>query len=308
MKKILLCLWALSVLSACSSLQHHTERNSRSVVLASQDATMALGRILARGTGVDVVRAIPPGYSMRGHAAYMKKHWEAFRNMAENADAVLTSTGAWPGDPLYPWARRANLRIVQVDTTRPLDGVRAGVPLMTVPGRDTLLPFVWNTPGNFARMADITAADLQQLYPGKAEMIEGNLRELKQALFRLRSSFEARLGVVGAYEVMALTTDFAYLTDEFGLEVIQYLTRPEHRWTPKDVNALEKALKAGEVRAVLCAWQPKKEITDAIARAGAEVVILGSFSFDERNPLESVVRYYETNLNTLLAALSGAAG
>jgi len=308
MRKVLILLAALCLFPACFARRPALSDSPRPVVLASQEATLALGRILVRGAAVDVVRAVPRGYSMQGHGAYFKKHWADFSVMADKADAVMTVTSAWPGDPLYSFARRANVRISQVDATRPLDGSRAGVPLMDVPGRDILSPFVWNSPGNFARMADIAAADFVKLYPEDADRIQKNLRALKQALFRLRSTFEARLGALDAYEVVALTSDYTYLTDEFGIEVVKYMTKPEYRWGQSDLTSLESVLNGRGVNTVLCAWQPSREIRSVIEGTGAAVVVFDAFKFTEGDGEEAVLGLYETNLDKLLAALSGLAG
>ncbi|WP_187170437.1 metal ABC transporter solute-binding protein, Zn/Mn family [Salidesulfovibrio onnuriiensis] len=268
---------------------------------------MALGCILARGTGVEVLRAVPEGYAMRGHAAYFKKHWEEFRALAARADAVLTITASWPEDPLYPWARRADIRIVQVDATRPLDGSRAGVPLMEAPGTGAVSPYVWNSPGTFARMADIVAADMARLYPGEARKIEANLRELKQSLFRLRSAFETRFGMLERFEAVALTGQFVSLTDEFGLEVVEYLTAPEYRWTKRDHARLRSALRESGAKAVICAWEPRPEIAATVRECGAAVVVLQPFALDGPWTVGAVTAHFDANLNRLLAALSGPA-
>jgi ABC-type Zn uptake system ZnuABC Zn-binding protein ZnuA len=164
---------------------------------------------------------------------------------------------------------------------------------------------VWVAPGNFARMADITATDLMRLYPDCADRIGENLRSFKQELFRLRSEYEARLAAAQWFEVLALTRDFSPLLEEFGVQTVAVMDKPEHRWTDRDVRKLERTLADNHVHVVVCVWNPRVDIASAIERAGARVLVLDSFAVSGEPDARSVLRHYQTNLQRLLDALSG---
>ena len=271
-------------------------------VLASLEVTRALGEALTAGTPIRVVNVIPADHFMRGQDAYLKKHRVDFFRMAEEADAVLTVGAAWPGDPLYKWARRGNIRIVNIDASKPLDEYGAGVPLTEVQGGHS--PLVWRSPANLTRMAAIAAADLCRLSPENAEAVTANLKTLQAALFRLRSKYEAALIDVDFVDLAAFTGGYTYLAEEFGLDVHFYMLKPEHKWTDADVGWIGARLRREGVQAVLCAWEPDARGMRAIADGGAVPVVLDRFERKgEPDPVKALVEWYDGNLSRLVAAL-----
>lgn len=272
-------------------------------VLASLDVTVALGRALAAGTGIEVADVVPQGYSMNGHDAYFKTHSKAFFILARKADAVLTVGGAWAADPLYRWARRGNIRVIEIDATRPLDGYGAGVPLAEVEGGP--VPFVWRAPGNLTRMAAIAADDFRRLVPDDADTVRANLKRLQATLFQLRTRYEDALLSAGSMALAALTDGYASLTGEFGLDVRFYALSPEASWTAADLERFSARLRQEKVAAVACAWEPGPELSRAIRKGNAAVVVFSPFrSADEADPLQSLADWYEGNLSRLVAALN----
>ena len=55
----------------------------------------------------------------------------ALSALAQDADAAIGLRSLWADDPLYPVARRSNIRIVEVDAARPVDGGLPGIALRT---------------------------------------------------------------------------------------------------------------------------------------------------------------------------------
>lgn len=273
------------------------------VVLASLDVTVALGRVLAAGTGIEVVDAVPQEYFMNGHDAYFKAHREAFFPLARKADAVLTVGGAWPVDPLYRWARRGNIRVVEIDATRPLGGYGAGVPLVTVQGHP--VPYVWRAPGNLSRMASIATEDLCRLVPEDAETVRSNLKRLQNALFHLRSRYEDELLRAASVTLAALTDGYASLTGEFGMDVRFYDPAPESSRTEADLERLAARLREQGVAAVVCAWEPGPDLSRAIRQGGAAAVVFKPFRIAAgADPFQSLADWYGGNLSRLAAALN----
>ncbi len=299
--KILLIVLVVTFFSQISFAQKETKNS----VLVSQDFTEALAKSLTAGTNIEIIRAVPSSYSPGTHTSYMKKHWKTFSQYCEKATAVLTLTSSWPEDPLYPFARRANIRIVPVDASAPLDNTRAGVPLLEIPGDETQLPYVWNSPGNTARMADIAAADLSRLFQSEADTIAGNRDKLKQMLFKLRAKYEEALMELESFEVICLTSDFYYLTDEFGVSVARFFLKPEHRWDDTDIQQLVKTISETGVTCVLAKWSPKKQIQEEIKKAGAKIIVPKTFTLhDTPVASEQLISFYKTNLDLLVAGLT----
>ncbi len=275
-------------------------------ILVSQDFTEALARSLTAGTAVEVIRVIPDNYSPDSHTTYLKKHFKTFTPVAQGATAVLTMSSSWPEDPLYPYARRANIRIVPIRIDSPMDNSRAGVPLLMLPENSRRqLRTIWYSPGNAARMIDIAASDLAQLFAGDADTINRNKDILKERLFKLRTDYEMAFSGLDAFEVVALTPDFSYLTDEFGIHVQKYFLKPEHRWQEEDVTELSETLRAFDIGCVLAKWAPQKEIAEQIETAGAKIVVPEQFHFSAGDkPTEQLVNFYTINLNLLLQGLN----
>lgn len=271
-------------------------------ILTSLEVTQAVGEVLAAGTSLRVVNVIPKGYSMRGQDAYFKKHRERFFEVASTADAALTVGSAWSADPLYKWARRGNIRIVNIDAAMPLDAYGAGVALVDVHGKYS--PFVWRSPANLTRMASIASDDLCRLSPADAGTIKANLKTLQAALFKLRSKYEAAFLDLDSVDLAAFTDGYTYLADEFGLDIHFYVLEPESRWTDAEVSRIGAQLDRESVKGVLCAWEPDAKGVKAIREGGAVPVVLDRFQREEgSDPLASLVGWYEGNLSRLVTAL-----
>ncbi len=294
----LFCIITLFHSASLANTNEHT-------VLVSQDFTEILTKSLTAGSSIKTVRVIPASYSTDTHTNYMKKHWQAFSEQCVNADAVITTSGSWPEDPLYPWARRANIRIVPIDITTPLDHSRAGLPLLDAPDSNKQLRFVWYSPGNAARMVDIAATDLAALFPDQAKIIASNRDSLKRKLFRLRTKYEITFSQLDAFEAIGLTAEFSSLTDEFGISMVKFFLKPEYQWQEQDVQQLTNAITSSGVRCVIAKWQPDPKIAEAIQKAGACVVVPEQLKIhDSTAPEVQLLTFYETNLARLVDGLT----
>ena len=271
-------------------------------LLTSLDVTQAMAEALTKDTSFAVINVIPQGYSMRGHDAFLKKRQTAFFETAADAEAALIVSSAWPNDPLYKWARRGNIRIVAIDAAKPLDGYGASVPLIEVQGRTS--PFVWRSPANLTRMASIVADDLARLSPNDAETVKSNLQRLQTALFALRSKYELAFSKLDFVDLAAFTPDYAYLADEFGLDVRFHYLKQETAWSEEGMRRLSERLVSETIRAVICPWEPGEKGRSVLSDTGVTPVVLKRFVRDaESGSLDDLVNWYEYNLSALLAGL-----
>jgi len=272
------------------------------MLLTSLDVTQALAESLTKGTSIQVEKVVPAGYSMRGQDAYFKKHQKAFFKKAESAGAVLTVAAAWPADPLFKWARRGNIRIVNIDAVKPLDQYGAGVPLVEIDGHYS--PYVWRSPANLTRMASIVGDDLSRLCPGDAERIKVNVNALQTELFRLRSKYESAFLDLETVDIASLTVGYAPLINEFGLDVRFYMLKPESDWSNADAASFAERLREEKIKAVICPWEPDKKGGRAIFDGGAVPVIMERFHRNENtDPVKALVEWYDGNLSRLLNVL-----
>lgn len=244
-------------------------------VLAAHPVAHGLAAQLADGSGVAVARAAPASLPPARLPAYFDgRGAKALAQAAAGADAVITLRSLWPQDPLYPLARRANIRIVEIDAARPIDGALPGVALQ--PGAE-LGSHPWLHPVNLGRMADIVAADLERLSPRDAPSIARNLAGLKQRLVALSSKAEAALLAAPNLTVMSLSPRLDYLASAFNLELVPGSNAPQ---------ALAALVRSEGVAAVLHHEALAPELAKAAADAGAAVVVLAADGQDPVADLE----------------------
>lgn len=266
-------------------------------VLASLPVTFGLSQILLQGTDVQLDRAAPGNLPGSRQTAYFTgRGAPALHTLALNADAAIGLRSIWADDPLYPNARRSNIRIVEVDAARPVDGALPGIALQ--PGKhDGLNSQPWQSSNNLGRMGDVLAADLVRLAPAAKPKIEANLASLKQQLLKLSAEAEAALASADNLSVFSLSDHFGYLASGLNLEVLDVDARADSEWTPADLKALESRLKDNDVALVLHHRQPSEAIKAAISAAGSQLLVLQT---DSDNPLAEL----QGNITLITSALA----
>ncbi|CAM3084503.1 ABC transporter substrate-binding protein [Ectopseudomonas mendocina] len=250
-------------------------------VLASLPITYGLGSILLQGAEAQVVRAAPANLpASRQVSFFTGRGAGALDKAASNADAVIAVRSLWPEDPLYPMARRSNIRIVEIDAARPVDGALPGIAL-TSAGSNALEDRPWLSINNLGRMADVIAADLVRLSPNDAKQIASNLADIKQRLLSLSAASESRLAELDSLSVISLSPGFEYLTSGLNLDVIEVLP-PSTSDSDADASLelFKSAIRDNEVRLVLTSRPVEKAVANAVEDAGARLLILGEVPED----------------------------
>lgn len=268
-------------------------------VLASLPITYGLGEVLLKGTDVSLERAAPANLPGSRQTAYFTgRGAPALGKLAGDADAVIGVRSLWADDPLYPIARRSNIRIVEVDAARPVDGALPGIAVQPGLKVDGLNSQPWLASNNMGRMADVIAADLVRLAPSAKPKIEANLAALKQRLLKLSADSEARLAEADNLSVLSLSDHFGYLIGSLNLELIGLDPRPDAEWTAQELKQLTATLKDNDVALVLHHRQPSEAVKAAIAESGSHLLVL---STDAADPVAEL----EGNVDLLLKGLSG---
>lgn len=268
-------------------------------VLASLPITYGLGEVLLKGTNVKLERAAPANLPGSRQTAYFTgRGAPALAKLATDADAVIGLRSLWADDPLYPISRRSNIRIVEVDAARPVDGALPGIAVQPSNKVDGLNSQPWFSSNNMGRMADVMAADLVRLAPEAKPKIEENLAALKQRLLKFSADSEARLASADNLSVMSLSDHFGYLIGGLNLELIGLDARPDAEWTPEALKQLGETLKDNEVAVVLHHRQPSEAVKAVIDEAGSRLLVL---SVDAADPVGEL----EGNVDLVIRALSG---
>ena len=268
-------------------------------VLASLPITYGLGDVLLKGTDVQLERAAPANLPGSRQTAYFTgRGAPALAKLATDADAVIGLRSLWADDPLYPVSRRSNIRIVEVDAARPVDGALPGIAVQPDNKVDGLNSQPWFSSNNMGRMADVMAADLVRLAPSAKPTIEANLASLKQRLLKFSADSEARLASADNLSVMSLSDHFGYLIGSLNLELIGLDARQDNEWTPEALKALGATLKDNDVAVVLHHRQPSEALKAVITEAGSRLVVL---STDAADPVAEL----EGNVDLVIKGLSG---
>jgi ABC-type Zn uptake system ZnuABC Zn-binding protein ZnuA len=283
---VLMLLGAFVAVLAQPVLIARAQEAAAPLVLTGTQATYSLTTALTRGTPIRVQNVPPDGRQLTLLKDYISRRMDTLGPIFAEAMAVVTLTNALPGDPLYRFARDANIRIVDIEAGIPWSLDAPGVALADTPASNVawgsdpdlaetaVAPYFWLSVSNAIRMGDIIAHDLEALFPDAAAVIAGNLEALKRSLLDLRGEYQDRLIDSGADVVFALTSDFVYLTNDLGLFVDGYFIKQDVRWTEGDLAALTKHLRDNAIEVVIHKWQPSEPIQRAVNAAGARLVVL----------------------------------
>ncbi|SHI32644.1 metal ABC transporter solute-binding protein, Zn/Mn family [Pollutimonas bauzanensis] len=264
-------------------------------VLVAHPVVHALAQALAQDSGISVQLAAPASLPATRMASYFAgRGAAALRKAAEDADAAAGLRSIWPEDPLYPLARRANIRIVEIDAARPIDGALPGIALQPGSGASA---YPWLDPVNLGRMADIMAADLERLTRAAADKaaLAKNLGEFKHRLVALAAQAQAQLAGVDNVSVATLSDRLAYLASGFDLDLVLSDARPDADWSGQSLAAFAASLKSNGVALVLHHREPAADVRQAVASGGARLVVLAT---DDADPVAQL----QANIRTLVHA------
>ncbi len=287
-----------AVISCTSSAQNSAEKSR--LVLTSIAPVFQITQALTNNTNITVENIPVQPRSMAAQPTLFARQGNNFAEQFNNADAVITIGKIWPEDSFYTTARETNIRIVNIDASKPWSHALTGVTVAESPVTGLVSPYFWTSPSNTVRMLNIVARDLQILFPDQAKIIATNLDTEKNALLTMKAEFElAFIDVLDPF-VYALADEFTYLTSELGIFVDDYFVKQDIDWTDQDLMNLTDRLNKSNIKVVIHKWDPSDEIKNAIHAAGAELLVL--------DLMETSTEYYQilikNNLDLLLEAFS----
>ncbi len=272
-------------------------------ILTGLPAAAVLARALTDGTGAQIIAAQPDRLPATRLPSYLSgRGADALAELAPQADAVLVLRSLWPDDPLYPHARRSNLRITEIDMATPLDGSLPGIARRDPAQNDAvyraldLTPMIasevdmapWLSPSTLTHMTAITAADLKRLHPDAATSIASNQGALTAGLRDLRARAEQGLLSAPDLTCVSLTPAASYLASDLGLDLLAEIIAAPREWTPDRARLLADWLTANGVRAVLTDEPAEGDLKAAIAQAGAREITLVPIGASDANPLQAL--------------------
>ena len=303
---------AIGVLLVASSWAADSTTEEKLVVTSLQ-ATYSVTSALSKGTSVRVINITNSRTPMARHKSAIKRNQEQLRPIVESADAVVSIRSIWKADPLYPFARSANVHVIEIDAVSPLDPAMDALPLIKSPvgsGKlcfevkanselldvasdnalspaaarnlatpcpaPTVLRFWWSL-SNVIQMSEIITTDLVRINPDDANLLKSNFRALREQLQSVKYEYEAKFDDLDNVSVIALTDKFAYLTNDFFFNVVGYFVKnnPDD-WTDDDIESLRQLIELNKVKVVIGQWMPPESVLAAIEASGSKMVILSA--------------------------------
>ncbi len=291
-------------------------------VLTALPMTYSVASALAAGTNVTVENVPENGRRMNAQQNYFAQSAPKLAEQFARADAVITIGKLWQDDPLFVAARAANVRVVDIDATKPWSDTLEGVSVAFEPQDDApwsehetqraAAPSVyfWLSPSNGARTAQIVGQDLMRLVPADAPKIAANLAEYRRELLDLKRDYEAKLAALPDVTVYALGPGLVYLLTDMSIFVDGYFLKQDINWTDADVLSFSRYLKEHGIKVVVHQWEPSEAIKGAITAAGATLAVLdlgdGGIVEDGRLVPDGYSRLLRSNLDILYEALLSA--
>ncbi|MBI6942713.1 zinc ABC transporter substrate-binding protein [Pseudomonas putida] len=264
-------------------------------VLTTLPVTHSLASTLLEGTSVQLKRAAPGNVPASRQPSYFSNRGAAsLAKAALQADAVIGVRSIWRDDPLYPMARRSNIRIVEIDAAQPVDGALPGI---AVNGDEAYSTYPWLNPTNLGRMADVLANDLERLAPADKARIQENLAALKRQLLELTAKSQTALAQVDNLSVVSLSERLGYLASGLNLDVVEQALPTDGKWDEAALKALAQNLKAQDVALVLDHRQPQAAVAAVIEASGATLLVV------ESDP-EDAVAGLKASVDQVVGALS----
>lgn len=248
-------------------------------LLVAHPVVAALTTALVRDTGIVVLRPVPETLPPNRQLAFFSGRGAAgLGEAARQADAVIALRSIWPDDPLFPLARRQNIRLIEIDAARPLDASLPGMALQEQDATANALP--WLDPVNLGRMADVIASDVGRLVPAAKPRLQANVGALRQQLLSITAQSEARLASASNLAVFSLSDRLDYLVNGFNLDLAGSDTRADEDWTPEALTQLTQRLRSASVAAVLHHRDLPPAVAQAVQQAGVRSIVLQTEGHD----------------------------
>jgi len=306
------CLAVLACMMMTGLSVAQPQRDAAITVLAAHPVVASLADTLVQETRIKVVRAAPASLpSTRWNAYLAGRGAAALARDAARADAALTLRSLWSDDPLYTLARRSNIRIVEIDAARPVDGVLPGIALQAASDRaaSPLTAQPWLDPSNLGRMADIVAADLQRLAPGASDTLGRHLAAFKQRLVALSAESERALAQAPNLTVIVLSDRLDYLATALNLDAVPF-QRQGDEWDALAVETLVATIRDNDAAAVLHHEALPDAVQHAIQTAKPDAALLAlepaATTSDVEKTLKRVVRALTTSQSASPCPACGA--
>ena len=269
-------------------------------VLTSIQSVYSIVKNITKDSDIEVYSIFDSDVSMDyGKSAFDNKDLDL--SSAKDAVAVVDVAKVWNNDYLYEYARRKNIRIVEIDASYSFSGNDyLSLSLLNYKNGDRN-PYVWMSFQNVIKMANIAADDLSELFPENSKIIEKNLTKFSQEIKEIENGYLEKTLTLSSLPVIALTENLDYLFNDLN---IFFNYTDSNEVTVKNVSEI---MKRNNSKIFISDRWIKKEIINEIEKKGGKFLVLDTFNIprevDGKMDPDGYLKGMKENMEKLVEAM-----
>ena len=269
-------------------------------VLTSIQSVYSIVKNITKDSDIEVYSIFDSDVSMDyGKSAFDNRELDL--SSAKDAVAVVDVAKVWNNDYLYEYARRKNIRIVEIDASYSFSGNDyLSLSLLNYKNGDRN-PYVWMSFQNVIKMANIVADDLSELFPENSKIIEKNLTNFSQEIKEIENGYLEKTLTLSSLSVIALTENLDYLFNDLN---IFFNYTDSNEVTVKNVSEI---MKRNNSKIFISDRWIKKEIINEIEKKGGKFLVLDTFNIprevDGKMDPDGYIKGMKENMEKLVEAM-----
>ena len=269
-------------------------------VLTSIQSVYSIVKNITKDSDIEVYSIFDSDVSMDyGKSAFDNKDLDL--SSAKDAVAVVDVAKVWNNDYLYEYARRKNIRIVEIDASYSFSGNDyLSLSLLNYKNGDRN-PYVWMSFQNVIKMANIVADDLSELFPENSKIIEKNLTNFSQEIKEIENGYLEKTLTLSSLSVIALTENLDYLFNDLNI-FFNYVD--SNKIT---VEKISEVMKRSNSKIFISDRWIKKEIINEIEKKGGKFLVLDTFNIprevDGKMDPDGYIKGMKENMEKLVEAM-----
>jgi len=269
-------------------------------VLTSIQSVYSIVKNITKDSDIEVYSIFDSDVSMDyGKSAFDNKDLDL--SSAKDAVAVVDVAKVWNNDYLYEYARRKNIRIVEIDASYSFSGNDyLSLSLLNYKNGDRN-PYVWMSFQNVIKMANIAADDLSELFPENSKIIDKNLTKFSQEIKEIENGYLEKTLTLNSLSVITLTENLDYLFNDLN---IFFNYTDSNEVTVKNVSEI---MKRNNSKIFISDRWIKKEIINEIEKKGGKFLVLDTFNIprelDGKMDPDGYLKGMKENMEKLVEAM-----
>ena len=269
-------------------------------VLTSIQSVYSIVKNITKDSDIEVYSIFDSDVSMDyGKSAFDNSDLDL--SSAKEAVAVVDVAKVWNNDYLYEYARRKNIRIVEIDASYSFSGNDyLSLSLLNYKNGDRN-PYVWMSFQNVIKMANIAADDLSELFPENSKIIEKNLTKFSQEIKEIENGYLEKTLTLSSLSVITLTENLDYLFNDLNI-FFNYTDTNE-----VTVKNVAEIMKRNNSKIFISDRWIKKEIINEIEKKGGKFLVLDTFNIprevDGKMDPDGYIKGMKENMEKLVEAM-----